>query len=354
MINKSRINLLPGPVEVKVNVHQAFKDAAVSHRSEEFIRDFSLLKEKLTEIVGSRFAQIFMGSGTMANDVIAAQLKQISGTGLIISNGEFGERLIDHAKSANIDFDQITFEWGDYFDYGYINRYLDSKPPPSWIWAVNCETSTGVLNNINDLTVLSEKYQSKLILDCISSIGNIPLDLSRVYLASGVSGKGFASYSGLSMVFHNHEVTLNQREIPRYLNLGLYANAGIPFTLSSNLIYALNAAIDNYSSFPLFEIKQQNTFFVRNKLEELGFNIVSNMENSSVGVVTVKLPKGINSRYVGDSLRESGFETSYASEYLLTKNWLQICTMGEVDIKVISNVIDMLYSICTKSKSLII
>ena len=61
-------------------------------------------------MVGCRFAQIFMGSGTMANDVIAAQLKHISGTGLIISNGEFGERLIDHAKSASIDFDHISFD----------------------------------------------------------------------------------------------------------------------------------------------------------------------------------------------------------------------------------------------------
>lgn len=352
-MNKSRINLLPGPVEVKANVHQAFKDSVVSHRSEEFIRDFFLLKDKLTGIVESRFAQIFMGSGTMANDVVAAQLKQIPGTGLIISNGEFGERLIDHAKSANIDFDQIIFGWGDYFDYAHIERFLALKSAPSWIWAVNCETSTGVLNNINDLITLSEKYKSKLILDCISSIGNIPLDLSRVYLASGVSGKGFASYSGLSMVFHNHEVTLNQDEIPRYLNLGLYAKAGIPFTLSSNLIYALNAALDNYSSFPLFEIKRQNMMFVRNKLEELGFEIISDMKNSSVGVVTVKLPKEINSRYVGDNLRELGFETSYASEYLLTKNWLQICTMGEVDLKEVSSVVDMLDSICTKSKSLI-
>ena len=114
---------MPGPVEVKANVYQAFKDSVVSHRSEEFIRDFFLLKDKLTGIVESRFAQIFMGSGTMANDVIAAQLKQIPGTGLIISNGEFGERLIDHAKSADIDFDQIILEFHD----------PDDDPNSGWI-----------------------------------------------------------------------------------------------------------------------------------------------------------------------------------------------------------------------------
>ena len=106
------------------------------------------------------------------------------------------------------------------------------------------------------------------------------------------------------------------------------------------------------------KIKDAIIFDLRNiyrraELEELGFEIISDMKNSSVGVVTVKLPKEINSRYVGDNLRELGFETSYASEYLLTKNWLQICTMGEVDLKEVSSVVDMLDSICTKSKSLI-
>ena len=352
-MNKSRTNLLPGPVEVKSNVDEAFKNAVVSHRSEEFMRDFFLLKDKLNGLVGSRFAQIFMGSGTMANDVIAFQLKDLPGTGLILSNGEFGDRLIDHAKSASIDFDHISFEWGDDFDYKYIDSIVRLKQSPSWIWAVNCETSTGVLNKIDDLLKLSQKYQTKLILDCISSIGNIPLDLSQVYLASGVSGKGFASYSGLSMVFHNHEVLLTQQKIPRYLNLGLYATVGVPFTLSSNLIYALNAAIDNYASFPLFEIKQQNAIFVVNKLKGLGFDIVAGTKSSCNGVVTLRLPKEIDSRYVGDYLRELGFETSYASEYLLERNWLQICTMGEVDLDEMSNVIDMLYSIYTKTKTLI-
>ena len=46
-MNKSTVNLLPGPVEVKSNVRQAFQDSVVSHRSEEFINDFSSLKDKM-------------------------------------------------------------------------------------------------------------------------------------------------------------------------------------------------------------------------------------------------------------------------------------------------------------------
>ena len=41
----------------------------------------------------------------------------------------------------------------------------------------------------------------KLCVDCISSIGAIPIDLKDVYFASGVSGKAMKSFTGLSFVF---------------------------------------------------------------------------------------------------------------------------------------------------------
>jgi aspartate aminotransferase-like enzyme len=92
---------------------------------------------------------------------------------------------------------------------------------------------------------------------------------------------------------------------------------------------------------------------VWNKLDQLGFDILADKGKSCDGVVTLQLPSDIDSRNVGDELKKMGFETSYASGYLLERNWLQLCTMGEVDIDEISSAIDVLYSLCKKSKSLI-
>ena len=84
----------------------------------------------------------------------------------------------------------------------------------------------------------------KLCLDCISSVGTVPIDLSGVYLASCVSGKGLSSYPGLSMVFYNHEIQPAPKRLPRYLDLGFYAaQEGIPFTHSSNLLAALHTSL---------------------------------------------------------------------------------------------------------------
>ena len=58
-----------------------------------------------------------------------------------------------------------------------------------------------MLNDLKELNVLTKKYQIKLCVDCISSIGAIPIDLKDIYFASGVSGKAIKSYTGLSFVF---------------------------------------------------------------------------------------------------------------------------------------------------------
>src|ERR1041385_7458953 len=72
----------------------------------------------------------------------------------------------------------------------------------------------------------------------------LPIYLHGVYLASCVSGKGLAAFPGLSMVFYNHKLIPAPKALPRYLDLGLYAaNDGVPFTHSSNMLNALQAAL---------------------------------------------------------------------------------------------------------------
>ena len=60
--------------------------------------------------------QILVGSGTLANDVVAAQLSLDPGPGLVVTNGEFGERLADHARRMHLPHEALVFEWGEPFD----------------------------------------------------------------------------------------------------------------------------------------------------------------------------------------------------------------------------------------------
>jgi len=265
-----------------------------------------------------------------ANDVIAGQISLLKQHGVVLSNGEFGERLVDHARRFGLDFEVIGLEWGAVFDPREIRRRIASAEQPGWIWAVHCETSTGVLNDLVALKQICSDFHWKLCLDCISSIGTVPVDLSAIHLASCVSGKGLGAFPGLSMVFYNHDLVPGPDELPRYLDLGLYAaQEGIPFTHSSNLLFALQAALKRLKIEERFPNIIELSVQLRERLARLGYNMVASHEHASPAVLTLALPPELSSRTIGWQLQKAGYLLSYRSEYLLKRNWIQICLMGE-------------------------
>jgi len=328
--NNEPVNLLPGPVSVGAEVKKAMSELPVSHRSEDFVKDFQGVKEQLCELAGSKHVEILMGSGSLANDAVAAQLSLEEGKGLILSNGEFGERLIDHAKRVGLDFELITLSWGESFDPRQIENTLAQNPDMKWIWAVHSETSTGVLNDLSALKEICINKQARLCLDCVSSIGTVPIDLSDTYLTSGVSGKGLASYPGLSFVFYNHEILSRSDLIPRYLDLGFYAESeGIPFTISSNLIYALGASLKAFDKDKRFPQLEEISAWVRAQIRDMGFRVIAGDDNATPALVTILLPGWLNSRELGQRLQDEGFLLHWRSRYLTERNWIQIALMGE-------------------------
>lgn len=327
--SKSPINLLPGPVHIDKRVHESFNEVPVSHRSESFVRDFKETKALLCSLVHSHSVEILMGSGSLANDCVAAQLSANFKMGLVLSNGEFGNRLIDHARRFGLDFRTLEIDWGIPFDRDQILRLLDEEPDIRWLWAVHCETSTGILNDLEMLKSLCLERGIRLCMDCVSSIGTIPVDLNGIYLASGVSGKGLGAFPGLSMVFYNHEILPLSRNIPRYLDIGLYSILeGIPFTMSSNLIYALKRALERFDSGDRYRELEEISCWLRVELRKIGFNIVAADEHSSPALITIDLPGWISSENLGRLLEEKGYLLSYRSRYLMKRNWIQISLMS--------------------------
>ena len=326
------VNFLPGPVTVRREVRRAFEQAPESHRGDSFKKDFHATKQTLCELTKAKNVEIFMGSGTLANDVVAMQLSLLGGRGLILSSGEFGERLTDHAHRLDLDFDTLKFAWGEPIDFSTVEEKLRGKKPEySWLWCTHCETSTGLMAELDALKNLCAQTQTKLCLDCISTIGTMPVDLTGVFLASCASGKGLRSYPGLSMIFYNHSTAENgARKLPRYFDLDFYAKQeGIPFTFSSNLLHALRAAVKRVNWEKRFEETAEMSSWLREQLVEQGFHLVGSSAAISPAVITIQLPPEISSVKFGSAMQETGYLLSFNSEYLRGKNWVQICLMGE-------------------------
>lgn len=322
-------NFLPGPVDLSKQVGEVYGGKPCSHRGETFVRDFQKVRELLCDLVNAAQVEILMGPGTLANDAIAAQLSLLCKTGLILVSGEFGRRLVRNANGAKLFFHTLEVPEGQTFEREQIEKMLKAHPDIEWIWGTHCETSTGVLNDLEMYKEVCAQHGIKLCMDCISSIGTVPVNLSGVYLASGTSGKGLASIAGLCMVFHNHDLAPSPDDLPCSLDLGIYqASAGIPFTIQSNLIYALLAALKSHDWEKRFEDVRGWSRSIRRKLAEIDVPILAPDSCAMPAVVTIALPPIHSSVAIGDTLKKHGVLISYRSNYLLERNWIQACMMG--------------------------
>ncbi|WP_409305176.1 aminotransferase class V-fold PLP-dependent enzyme [Peribacillus sp. SCS-155] len=317
------LNFLPGPVAISETVKKAFQNRPISHRDKAFLAEILELREKLCQMVNANHAEIVAGTGTLGNDIAAGQLNKLPGKGLILVNGEFGNRLIDHANRFQLDFLVLSKEWNAPVSVEEIDVFLTNHPEVSWVWTVHCETSTGYLYDIDGIHQVCKKHNAELCVDACSAIGVIPADYRGLFMAVTVSGKGLGSFPGLAIIYHRDAVRPDTT-LPRYLDLGTYASHGsVPFTHSSNLVQALHQAVKMAAD----EARWKKSTAIRKKFAAAGIHILGD-DAYSPGIVTIVAPEGISSRVLGDSLKKSGYLLNYETEYLLKRNWLQAAFMG--------------------------
>ena len=318
-------SFLPGPVSIAPEVQETLREAPISHRSEPFRRLMDEVRRQLAALTGARHVSLLLGSGTLANDVVAGQLSLQPGKGLILANGEFGERLIDHARRWRLDFDVHQRPWGQPFEPAAIERELEGK---AWLWLVHCETSTGMLNDLQSLRRLCAPLGVDVCVDAISSLGTVTCDLRDIAFATGVSGKGLGAYPGIAMVFHREPPSARGNRLPRYLDLALYAReGGCPFTHSSNLLAALSRALDGLAS--RYATLSDDAAYLRQQAETAGLRVAVPAAHAAPCVLTFALPRGTHGANVAERLAASGYAIAHASAYLAERNWIQVALMGD-------------------------
>jgi aspartate aminotransferase-like enzyme/GNAT superfamily N-acetyltransferase len=321
----------PGPVPVSAVTRAAMAEEAVAHRSPEFVDCVARVRRALCELTGADDAALLVGTGTLANDAVAVALRARPGRGLVLANGEFGERLIAQARCAGLEFDELQLPWGEPFAEPQIAEAV-ARAGASWLWAVHCETSTGVLNDLGALTRSAERSRATLCLDCVSSVGAVAVRLEGVWLASTSSAKGLAAYPGLAAVLVNGAAPRAVPPAPRYLDLEYWLRRdSVPFTHSSNLVAALEAALSGIDWTAHFRATAHDALWLRGALRALGFVLVAPEAAASPGIVSIALDTAAPSADVGAALARRGFEIAWRSAYLQSRNWVQVALMGDYD-----------------------
>jgi aspartate aminotransferase-like enzyme len=324
------LNFTTGPVKLSDEVRTTFGRLPVSHRLPEFMKMFHQLQKKVSKSTGAKHVSFFTGSGTLANEVMIAQIKSLGEKGIVLSNGEFGNKIINQCNRQKLDFITYKKEWGNEFDLNEIENLVKKNDDLKWLLFVHSESSTGCINNLERIIELAKKYKLKICVDVISSFCNRHLNLNDIFLASASSGKGVASFAGVAIVFSNHIPEPNN-SIPTYLDLGYYfKKEGIPFTISSNLIFALNTAIDQTLNESHFEQIKILSKYLSDELKGIeNLEILNLNYHLPSHIFTLKPNHQICSVDLGEALFRKNIETSFNSQYLVERNHLQIAVMGE-------------------------
>jgi aspartate aminotransferase-like enzyme len=344
------VSFLPGPVALTPQVAAAFQGTPVSHREPRFTQMMTRVRAALTTLVNARYVALMIGTGTLANDAIAAQLQCIGGSGLILANGEFGERLMDHARRWRLSFNEVRHAWGQPIDWPAVQR-LSTEQRPAWLWAVLSETSTGVTNHLDRLLALSRSLGADLCIDAVSAIGLIPVDLHGIRFASAVSGKGLAAPPGLAAVFHDGRIAA-PGTVPRYLDLATYEVAdGVPFTHSSNLLAALDQSLACTRWPTKFERVRNASATLNAVLRAQQLPPLAAEDHATPGITTVVLPPDVDAEQLGAALSRQGIQIAYQSDYLKRRNWIQICLMGDFDESVLFQIPDRLTALVRQQRS---
>jgi aspartate aminotransferase-like enzyme len=231
------------------------------------------------------------------------------------------------------------------FKRAELEAALEREPDVRWLWAVHHETSSGVLNDLATLRDICAARGIRLCLDCISSIGSVRVNLAGVWLATGVSGKGLGAYPGLALVFHGDLLQDSAGRVPRYIDLANWDSAGgIPFTHSSNLVRALDAALTEAETEGAIRFSRIDRLAadLRAGFRKLGFKIVASDANACPAIVTVAMREPGAAAQLGDRLERAGFILSYRSRYLMERNWIQACLMGAVTEADVAALLDAL------------
>ena len=340
------LSLLPGPVAIGVDVRTAFRRPVLSHREERFLEVYRRVRSLLGDLTGGMGTAMVTGSGTLANDIVAACLRSAFGDspGLVLANGEFGERLIAQARRAGLVFESLTWHWGSAWNFDQVEAALTRGA--AWVWAVHLETSTGQLNHLPRLSTMCSRFGAALAADCVSSLGAVPLDGLDLFLASGVSGKAIGSYAGQAFVFAGEDALsrIQFDHLPATFDLRDAMRSDAPmFTIASPQLLALEQAmlanyLDARTAADRFRHYERLGQWAREQLRSAAIEPLVSGPGAAPTIATFRLPN----KETPQLCREAGFLIAYESGYLRQRGWGQIGVMGELDEQAIEPLFSIL------------
>jgi 2-aminoethylphosphonate aminotransferase len=259
------ILLNPGPANTTETVKQAMTRPDICPREREFGDLMGRVRDGVTRVVTSSHeytSVLFTGSGTAAVEAAIASAVPANGRLLVIDNGSYGTRMAQIAEAYGMRYDVESFGVGGYPDVNRIAARIkhceQNGPRYTQLAVVHHETSTGMMNPVDQLGALCQDHDIELIVDAMSSYAGIPIDIEHMgasFLISS-SNKCIQGMAGIGFVICKRERVERMQHIPgRSMYLSMAAQHRyferehqMQFTPPVQVLYALDQALVEYEA----------------------------------------------------------------------------------------------------------
>ena len=247
--------MTPGPLTTSDTTRGALgydwgsRDAA-------FVALTERLRTRLTAIAGGTGTHetvLLPGSGTFAVEAALQSLVPRDGHVLLLVNGAYGRRMAD--MLARLERSHEVREWpeDEPVDAAELDRILGATPAVTDVTVVHCETTTGMLNPLEEVADVVRRHGLRLLVDAMSSFGALPIDAAGLGLTAVMasSNKGLEGVPGIAFVVVDSEHLAMCKGNAVSLSLDLYEQAAgfrrngqWRFTPPVQVAAALDAALD--------------------------------------------------------------------------------------------------------------
>jgi aspartate aminotransferase-like enzyme len=314
-IKKQRL-LTPGPTPLLPQALHAMMGSDVHHRTEDFRKIYRSVLADLKEVMGtSGDVLALVASGTGALEASVSNLFSPGDRVIVCSAGKFGERWAEIAKAFGLDAIVLEEPYGSSVSAQRVSDALKSNPNARGVFVQASETSTGAAHDVRAMGEAIKKTDAIFIVDAITGLGTMPLDIDGwgLDVVIGGSQKAFMIPPGLAFLSVSAKAWAHSEtaKLPRYyFNLKKEkknaANGESSWTPATALILALAEALKYVKSVGMDKLianAQMLAAATRSAVAALGLELFA-PASPGAAVTAVKSPAGLDSSVIVKEFRQ--------------------------------------------------
>jgi len=341
----TRLLLGPGPSNAAPSVLKAMSQPLLGHLDPLFVKMMDEIKVMLRQVFLTKNEMTFpvSGTGSAGMEFCLVNLIEPGDEAVVCVNGYFGARLAEIAERCGARVTKVESPWGRIIEPQQVADALKNVRP-KLVAVVQAETSTGVLNPIEEISRIVHEAGALLVVDAVTSLGACPVKVDEWQIDAiySCTQKGLSAPPGLAPVSLGPRAmevaTKRKRKVQSwYLDVNLLASYWgqervYHHTAPISMNYAIHEALRLVLEEGLekrWKRHEQNHLALKRGIEAMKLQIASQAGHQLWQLNAISVPSGADEAAVRKRLLEEfGIEVGAGLGPLKGKIW-RVGLMGE-------------------------